>query len=111
MDWKKYQLFYLNLPEQSTVINKTDDYLNKISTFHPNQWHFVHETGMTKTSGDIICGSVRVGVPAFKVQHHASNANNRVNLMYLKTRVDFCNILNGLSNSMELLNFFDEALQ
>ena len=83
MDWKKYQLFHLNLPEQSTVINRTDDYLNKISTFHPNQQHFVHETGMTKTSGGIIYGSVPIGVPACEVQHHASNANNRVNLNVL----------------------------
>ena len=93
------------------VTDKTDDYLNEISTFHPTQLHFFDETGVTKTSGNRIYGSAPVGLPAFEVQRYASNANYTVNLMHSITGVDFFNILNGPSNGMELLNFFDEALQ
>lgn len=64
-----------------------------------------------KTSGNRIHGSAPLGVPAFEVQRHASNTNYTLNLMYSITRVDFFNILDGPSNGMELLNFFDEALQ
>ena len=45
------------------------------------------------------------------MQRYVSNANYTVNLMHSITGVDFFNILDGPSNGMELLNFFDEALQ
>ena len=102
------------IPRESTmteVTDKTDDYLNEISTFHPTQLHFFDETGVTKTSGNRIYGSAPVGLPAFEVQRYASNANYTVNLMHSIAGVDFFNILDGPSNGMELLNFFDEALQ
>ena len=66
---------------------------------------------MIKTSGNRIYGSAPVGVPAFEVQRYASNANYTLNFMHSITGVDFFNILDGPSNGMELLNFFDEALQ
>ena len=66
---------------------------------------------MIKTSGNRIYSSAPVGVPAFEVQRYASNANYTVNLMHSITGLDFFNILDGPSNGMELLNFFDEALQ
>ena len=93
------------------VIDRTDDYLNEISTFHPTQLHFFNETGVIITSGNRIYGSAPIGLPAFEVQRYASNANHTVNLMHSITGVDFFNILDGPSNGMELLNFFDEALQ
>ena len=93
------------------VIDKTDDYVNEISTFHPTQLHFFDETGEIKTSGSRIYGRAAVGLPAFEVQRYASNANYTVNLMHSITGVDFFNILDGPSHGMELLNFFDEALQ
>ena len=102
------------IPRESTmteVTDKTDDYQNEISTFRPTQLHFFDETGVTKTSGNRIYGSAPVGLPAFKVQRYTSNANYTVNLMHSITGVDFFNILDGPSNGMELLNFFDEALQ
>ena len=96
------------IPRESTkteVTDKTDDYLNEISTFHPTQLHFFDETGVIKTSGNRIYGSAPVGLPAFEVQRYASNANYTVNLMHSITGVDFFNILDGPSNGMELLNF------
>ena len=64
-----------------------------------------------KTSGNRTYGSAPVGIPAFEVQRYASNANYTVNLMHSITGVDCFNTLDGPSNGMELLNFFDEALQ
>jgi len=69
------------IPRESTmteVTNRTDDYLNEISTFHSTQLHFCDETGVIKTSGNRIYGSAPVGVPAFTVQRYASNANYTV---------------------------------
>ena len=80
------------IPRESTmteVTDKTDDYLNEISTFHPTQLHFFDETGVIKTSGNRIYGSASVGLPAFEVQRYASNANYTVNLMHSITGVDF----------------------
>ena len=74
------------------VIDRTDDYLNEISTFHPTQLHFFDETGVIKTSGNRIYGSAPVGLPTFKVQRYASNAHYTVNLMHSITGVDFFNI-------------------
>ena len=102
------------IPRESTtteVTDRIDDYLNEISTFHPTQLHFFDETGVMKTSGNRIYGSAPVGVPAFEVQRYASNANYTLNLMHSITGVDFFNILDGPSNGMELLIFFDEALK
>ena len=102
------------IPRESTtteVTDRTNAYLNEISTFLPTQLHFFDETGVIKTSGNRIYGSAPIGVPAFEVQRYASNANYTVNLMHSISGVDFFNILDGPSNGMELLNFFDEALQ
>ena len=67
------------------------------------------ETGAIKTSG--IYGSALVCVPAFEVHRYVSNANYTVNLMHSITEVYSFEILNGLSNGMEFLNFINEALQ
>ena len=102
------------IPRESTttdVTEKTDDYLYEISTFHPTQLHFFDESGVIKTTGNRSYGSAPVGVPAFEVQRYSSNANYTINLMHSIAGVDFFNILDGPSNGMELLNFFDEALQ
>ena len=102
------------IPRESTtteVTDRTDDYLNEISTFHPTQMHFFDETGVTKTSGNRTYGIAPVGLPALEVQRFASNANYTVTLMNSVTGVDVFDILDGPSNGMELLNFFDETLQ
>ena len=102
------------IPRESTtteVTDRTDDYLNEISTFHPTQMHFFDETGLIKISGNRTYGSAPVGLPSLEVPRYASNANYKVNLMHSITGVTFFNILDGPSNGMELLNFFDEALQ
>lgn len=93
------------------IKQKTNDYLTKISQFRPNQLHFFDESGVTKTSGNRKYGSSVIGQRAFEIQRYASNANFTINLLHSITGVDFFNILDGPSNGMELLNFFNEAIQ
>ena len=45
------------------------------------------------------------------MQRYASNATFTKNLLHSVVSVDCFNILQGPSNGLELLNFFDEALQ
>ena len=52
-----------------------------------------------------------IGEPAIEVQRYSSNSNYAINLLPSINGVDFFNILDGPSNGMELLTFFDEALQ
>ena len=66
---------------------------------------------MVKTTGNRKYGSAVPGEPAIEVQRYASNANYTINLLHFINGVDFFNILDGPSNGMELLTFFDEALQ
>ena len=46
-----------------------------------------------------------------EVQRYASNSNYTINLLHSINGVDFFNILDGPSNGIELLTFFDQALQ
>ena len=45
------------------------------------------------------------------MQRYASNATFTINLLHSVVGVDYFNIFQGPSNGLELLNFFDEALQ
>ena len=47
----------------------------------------------------------------FEVQRYASNATFTVNLLHNINGVSYFNILRGPSNGLELLNFFEEALE
>ncbi|EDO38774.1 predicted protein [Nematostella vectensis] len=93
------------------VAMKMDNYLAEIATSHPTKLHLFYESGVIKTSGNRIHGSSPVGEPASEVQRYASNANFTINLLHSLDAVDFYNILDGPSNGMELILFFDEALQ
>ena len=66
---------------------------------------------MVKTTGSRKYGSTVLGEPAIEVQRYASNANCTINLLHSINGVNFFNTLDGPSNGMELLTFFDEALQ
>lgn len=65
---------------------------------------------MIKT-GNRRYGSAVVGELAFEVQRYTSNANYTINLLHSVNSVDYFNVLDGPSNGMELLNFFDDAIQ
>jgi len=57
-----------------------------------------------------VYGNSYLGEPAIELQKYASNANYTLNLLHSMYGVDYYNVLRGLSNGVEMLNFFDEAL-
>ena len=73
--------------------------------------HFFDESRVIKTTGNRHYGSASLGQAAFEIQRNASNANFARNLLHSPSGVDFYNVLDGPSNGLELLNFFDEILQ
>ncbi|CAG2230834.1 unnamed protein product [Mytilus edulis] len=50
------------------------------------------------------------GSRAFELQRYASNANYTINLLHSRFGVDYFNVIDGSSNSLELINFFAEAI-
>ena len=46
-----------------------------------------------------------------EIQCYASNVNFAIKLLQSPCGVDFDNVLDGPSNALERLNFFDEVLQ
>lgn len=102
------------VPRESTSNNVTEavvDFLTEVTNFDATKLHFFDESGVIKTTGNRNYGSAVLGEAAVEVQRYASNATYTVNLLHSVNGIDFFNILDGPSNGMELLNFFDEALQ
>ena len=102
------------VPRESTTPTATeavDAFLNEISNFRASKLHFFDESRVVKTTGNRKYGSAVLGEPAIEVQRYASNSNYTINLLFSINGVDFFSILDGPSNGMELLTFFDEALQ
>lgn len=103
------------IPKESItpqVVAAVDNYLAEIVQIADGtKLHFFDETSVIKTTGNRKYGSAPIGMPAFEIQRYASNANYTLNLLHTFNKIDFFNIVDGPSNGMELLSFFDEALQ
>ena len=102
------------IPLQSTTPGTTaalDDFLTEIADMNPTTLHFFDESSVIKTTRNRKYGSAPLGEPAFEIQRYASNANFTINLLHSFCGMDFYNILEGPSNGLEMLNFFDEVLQ
>ena len=85
--------------------------LTKFQTLGHQSYIFFDESSVVKTTGNRKYGSAVLGEPAIEVQRYASNSNYTINLLHSINGVDFFNILDGPSNGMERLTFFDEVLQ
>ena len=46
----------------------------------------------------------------YEIQRYASNANFTINLLHSMQGIDYVNVIDGASNELELLFFFEEAL-
>ena len=86
-------------------------YIDTISNIDQATLHFFDECGVKRTTGNRDYGHSVKGQPAFEVQRYASDVNYTVNLLHGVTGVDYFNILNGPSNSLEMLHFFGEVLE
>ena len=89
----------------------TDDFLTEIADINQTNLHFFDESSVIKTTGNRTYGSAALGEPAFEIQQYASNAIFTINLLHSFCGVDSYNILEGPSNGLERLYFFDEVLQ
>ena len=97
-------------PRESTTPSTTeavDAFLNEISNFRAPKLHFFDESSVVKTTGNRKYGR---RVLFSEVQRYASNSNYAINLLHSINGVDFFHILDGPSNGMEVLRFFDETL-
>ena len=70
--------------------------------------HFFDECSVVKTSGYRHYANSPVGQPALEVRRYASNATFTVNLLHNMYGVGHVNLLPGLSNGLELLNFLQK---
>ena len=62
-----------------------------------------------KSTGHRRYGNARVGEGAIELQRYASNTKFTINLLHSVVSVDYFNILQGTSNVLELLNYFEDA--
>ncbi|XP_070539474.1 paired box protein Pax-1-like [Ptychodera flava] len=86
-------------------------YIDMVSMMNPLTVHFFDEAGVKRTTGNRSYGHSRVGERAFEVQRYTSDVNLTLNLLHSPLGVSHFNIIHGPSNGMEMLHFFDEALQ
>ncbi|KAM7435727.1 hypothetical protein ABFA07_014385 [Porites harrisoni] len=97
--------------EKPGALERQDEYLQAISRYPASGIHFFDESSVVKTTGNRRYGNARIGERAIEFQRYASNATFTLNLLHSVVGVDYFNILQGPSNGLELLNFFDDALQ
>ena len=97
--------------ERDDVMEKLQNYIAEVSGIDVNRMHFFDESSVVVTSGNRSRGHSAVGKPAFEVQRYASNATFTVNLLHNVDGISHFNILRGPSNGLELLQFFEEALE
>ena len=100
-------------PEESLTnenLMKTQDYIMYISGVDPSKIHFFDESSVVKTTGNRTYGHSKKGQPAVEVQRYSSNCNYTVNLPHSRFGIDYCNILEGPSNGLEMLHFFEESM-
>jgi transposase len=101
------------VPEESlTEVNRerTMQYIVRMSELDPSRVHFFDETSVKRTTGNRIYGHALKGKPAVEVKRYASNCNYTVNLLQSIFGITNYGILNGASNGLEMLTFFNESL-
>ena len=103
--WKKV----VQIPAERSD-TKVNEFLEKIWETDPNTIHCFDESSVIRTTGNRTYGHGYRGHPAVEVQRYASNANYTVNLLHSMRGVDYFNVLLGPSNGVEMILFFDEAI-
>lgn len=102
------------IPEETTRPNHEDTvtrFIAKMTNFTPQQMHFFDEASVISTSGNRSYGHSTIGKKAYEVQRYASNKTFTVNACCGYFGLDYFDVLEGPSNAMEMLSFFEEALR
>ena len=98
--------------EKPGALDRQNEYLQAVSRYPASRLYFFDESSVIKTTGNRKYGNAKVGERTLiEVQCYTSNATFTINLLHSVVSVDYFNILQGQSNGLELLIFFDEALQ
>ena len=88
-----------------------NNFLSAILVYNPNQIHFFDECSIIRTSGNRRYGHSERGTCAFEVQRYASNATYTLNLLCSYFELGHFEIIEGASNALEMLDFFQRATQ
>jgi transposase len=102
------------VPEESrTETNQARmlNYIMEMSEIDSNRVHFFDECSVKTTTGNRIYGHARKGKPAIEIKRYASHCNYTVNLLQSVFGITNFGILEGASNGLEMLHFFNESLQ
>ena len=97
-----------SLSEENRI--KTLDYIMFMAGVDPLRVHFFDESSVTKTTPNRFYGHSSKGQPAIEVKRYSSNCTYTVNLLHSCFGIDYSNILEGPSNGLEMLHFFEESL-
>lgn len=81
-----------------------------MSGVDPSRDHFFDGSSVVKTTANRAYGHSKRGRPVIEVQRFTSNCNYTVNLLHSRFGVTHFNILEGPSNGLEMLHFFEECL-
>ena len=82
----------------------------QMSELDPLRIHFFDESSFKMTTGNCIYGHALKGSPAIEVKRYSSNCNYTINLLQSIFGITNYGILNGASNGLEMLTFFNQSL-
>lgn len=87
-----------------------DTFLPTLLNYNYTQIHFFDEASIIATSGNRSYGHAHKSQRAIEVQQHASSVTFTVNVCCDIFGINHFNILNGASHTLEMIEFFNEAL-
>ena len=97
-----------NSPQDN--INYCQHYVNYISTVDPYKLKFFDESGIKLPDvGRPNYGHSLIGTPAVEIVRYATSPNITLNFMCGVDRILYANTVDGNSNALTFLNFFEEA--
>lgn len=89
---------------------RVDTFLSTLLNYDFTQMHFFDEASIVATSGNRSYGHSHTIKRAIEVQQYASSVTLTVNVCCDFFGINHFNILNGASNALEMIEFFNEAL-
>lgn len=87
-----------------------NQYIDAMMDVNPVNVHFFDECSVNRTSGNRSRGHSEIGKRAFEIQRYSSNATYTVNLLVGYFGIFYFDIIEGASNGLELLSFFNHAI-
>ena len=92
-------------------VNYCQEFLNYISSVDPYKLKFFDESGIKLPDvGRPNYGHSLVGTPAVEILRYANSPNITLNLMCGLDGIVYANTIDGTSNALTFLNFFEEAV-